>query len=391
MKIRPAERLSHFPVYLFDQLDQAKAEVEATGAEVIDLGVGDPDKPTHEHIVEALCEAVQDPANHHYPSYKGLPEFRQAVAGWYERTHGITLDPNTEALSLIGSKGGVGHLPAALVDPGDVVLIPDPCYPAYKPGIIIAGGEIVTMPLLEEKGFLPDLDAIPEDVAQRAKLMLINFPGNPTAAVADLDYFEKVVAFAKKNEIIVAHDAPYSKISFDGFRCPSFLEAPGAKDVGIEFNSMSKTFNMSGWRIAFAVGNAEVIAALGKVKSNVDMGIFEPLQHAAIAALNGSQDCVEESRLLYKGRRDVLVDGLCSLGWKVEKPKASFFVWMPVPEAGTSSADFASRVLKDAHVVITPGNGFGGCGEGYLRMALTVEEPVLKKVIQRLDKAGFRY
>ena len=391
MMIRSADRLKDFPVYLFDQLDRAKAKVEATGAHVIDLGVGDPDKGTPKHIVEALCRAAQDCANHHYPSYKGIPELREAIASWYEKRHNVALDPDSEVLALIGSKGGIGHLPSALVNPGEIVLIGDPCYPAYKPGIILAGGETYSVPLLEENKFLPDLKMIPAEVASRAKIMLLNYPNNPTAAVATVEFFNEVTNFARKHEIIVAHDVPYSQSCYDGYRAPSFLETSGGKEVGVEFNSLSKTYNMTGWRIAFAVGNPEVIAALGKVKSNVDMGIFEPIQYAGVAALTGPQECVEEMRRLYEGRRDVLVEGLRGLGWPVEKPKATFFVWMHVPEEGTDSASFASKVLERAHVVITPGIGFGRHGEGYVRVALTVDEPTLEITIKRLRDAGFSY
>lgn len=391
MQILPAKRLDLFPVYLFDQLDQDKAKVEATGADVIDLSVGDPDRETPAHIVQALCEAAHNPVHHHYPSYRGLPEFRQAIASWYQDTFRVTLDPDAEVLSLIGSKGGIGHVPSALADPGDIVLIPDPCYPAYKPGIVLADAQFETMPLLESNGYLPDLDAIPASVRKRAKLMILNYPQNPTAAVATAEFFSHVVRFAIENEIIIVHDAAYSQAYFDGERVFSFLEVPGAKDVGIEINSMSKTFNMSGWRIAFAVGNRKVLAALGKVKSNVDMGVFEPIQMAGVAALRGSQDCVQHMRALYQGRRDVLVEGLNGLGWNVQKPKATFFVWLPVPEKGKLSGEFASEVLQTAHVLITPGKGFGDCGEGYVRIALTVEEERLREVIDRLEKTGFRY
>jgi len=391
MQIRPAKKLDLFPVYLFDQLDQDKAKVEATGADVIDLSVGDPDRETPAHIVQALCEAARNPDHQHYPSYRGLPVFRKAIADWYEQVFRVTLDPDAEVLSLIGSKGGIGHIPSALVDPGDVVLIPDPCYPAYKPGIVLADAKFESMPLYESNGYLPDLKAIPASICKRAKLMILNYPQNPTAAVATREFFEEAVAFAEQNEIIIVHDAAYSQAYFDGERVISFLEVPGAKDVGIEINSMSKTFNMSGWRVAYAVGNRRVLAALGKVKSNVDMGVFEPIQIAAVAALRGSQDCVTQMRSLYQGRRDVLVEGLRSLGWKVEKPKATFFVWLPVPEKGKPSGVFASEVLQKAHVLITPGKGFGDCGEGYVRIALTVEEERFREVIQRLKRSNFVY
>ena len=391
MKIQSASRIESFPVYLFDALDAAKAEQEAKGVDVINLSVGDPDRPTPKYIIDAMKQAVDDPANHHYPSFKGLPAFRQAVAHWYEQNRNVKLDPETEVLSCIGSKRGVNDLPLALVDPGDIVLVPDPCYAAYLPGIIAAGGEIYHMPLLEENNFLPDLEAIPAEICQRAKMMLLNFPGNPTAALGPLSFFERVVAFAKKHEIVVAHDAPYSEAVFDGERQPSFLEAEGAMEVGVEFNSMSKLFNMSGWRAAFAVGNADVIGLLGKIRSNLDMGIFQPIQHACVAALTGSMEFPQQMTQVYQRRRDLLIDGLANLGWAPHKPPATFFIWTPVPVPEESSGDFADRVLKEAGVLITPGRGFGQHGEGYIRIALTVEEEDIAQVLERLDKAGFRY
>lgn len=391
MEIQGASRLSKLPVYLFDALDAKKAEQVAKGVDVIDLGVGDPDRPTPKYIIDAMKQAVDDSRNHHYPSYKGLPEFRKAVAHWYKQNFKVDLNPDTEVLSCIGSKRGVADLPMAFVNPGDVVLLPNPCYTAYIPGIVMAGGEVYFMPLKEENEFLPDLDAIPEDICKRAKLMILNFPGNPTAALAPLSFFDKVVAFAKKHNIVVAHDAPYSEAIFDGERQPSFLEAAGAKDVGIEFHSCSKVFNMPGWRVAYASGNAQALAHLGKVRSNVDMGIFQPIQYAAIAALTGNMDFPREMSKVYQRRRDVLIKGLNELGWNVRVPKATFFVWTRVPEKGASSADFATRVLEKAGVLITPGNGFGDGGEGYIRIALTVEEDIMQQAVERIKKAGFVY
>jgi LL-diaminopimelate aminotransferase len=391
MEIKGAERLQHLPVYLFDALDSAKAELVAKGVDVIDLGVGDPDRPTPSYVIDALKKAVDNPANLHYPSFKGLPVFRQAVAHWYKENFNVLLDPDTEVLSAIGSKRAMADMPLAFINPGEVLLLPDPCYPAYIPGAIMAGGEVAFMPLKEENGFMPDLDAIPEEMCKKAKLMYLNFPGNPTAALAPSSFFEKVVAFAKKNEIIVAHDCPYSEAVYDGERQPSFLETPGAKEVGVEFHSMSKVFNMSGWRIAFAVGNKDVLSKLAKVRSNVDMGIFEPLQHAAIAALTGSMDFTRETTAIYKERRDVLCDGLNKLGWNMIIPKGTFFVWTRVPAKGVSSADFASQVLQKSGVLITPGTGFGQGGEGYIRIALTVDKERMKEVVARIEKAGFTY
>lgn len=391
MNIQGADRLSKLPVYLFDDLDAQKEAEEAKGVKVIDLGVGDPDRPTPNYIVDALKQAVDDDKNHHYPSFKGLPAYRKAVAFWYKSNFQVDLDPNSEVLLCIGSKRGVADLPMALCNPGDVVLLPNPCYTAYIPGVIMAGAEVHFMPLLEQNDFLPDLDAVPSDIRKKTKLMILNFPGNPTAAIAPISFFEKVVAYAKENEIVVAHDAPYSEAVFDGNRQPSFLETPGAKDIGIEFHSMSKVFNMSGWRCAHVVGNAKVLSYLGKIRSNADMGVFEPIQHAAIAALTGSMDFTREMASVYQRRRDVLVEGLNSLGWRVRKNPATFFIWTPVPEPGIGSIEFAKKVLQKAGVLITPGRGFGEFGEGYIRIALTVEEPVCREVIERIRSAGFVY
>jgi LL-diaminopimelate aminotransferase len=391
MNIQGAERLKELPIYLFDDLDNQKAEEEAKGVKVIDLGVGDPDRPTPKYIIDALKQAVDNDKNHHYPSYKGMPEYRKAVAHWYKSNFKVELNPDSEVLGCIGSKRGVADLPMALCNQGDVVMIPDPCYTAYIPGILMSGAEVYYMPLLEENGFLPDLEAIPEDIRKRAKLMLLNFPGNPTAALAPLSYFDKVVAFAKENNIVVSHDCPYSEAAYDGQRQPSFLEAEGAKEVGIEFHSLSKVFNMSGWRCAHAVGNAEVLGYLGKVRSNVDMGVFPPIQHAAIAALTGTMDFTREMCKTYQKRRDVLCAGLDRLGWNVTKPSGTFFIWTKVPQQGISSGDFAKDVLLKAGVLITPGTGFGKHGEGFIRIALTVEEDVYAEVVDRIEKAGFVY
>ena len=391
MEIKAAERLNHFPVYLFDKLDADKAEVEAKGMDVISLGQGDPDEGTPPDIVEELCRAAADSKNHHYPSFKGLPQYLQAIAKFYKDNFGVELDPGPEILSLIGSKGAMGRIPLALANPGEVVLCPDPCYPAYIPGIILAVAEMHTMPLLEKNNYLPDLTKIPEKVARRAKLMLLNYPNNPIGAVANPEFFREVVAFAKKYEIIVAHDAPYNMLVFDDEKPLSFLETPGAKDVGVEFHSMSKLFNMTGWRCAFVSGNRHVIAALSKLISNVDMGIFKPIQFAAIKALNNGTAFMDKMNNLYQERRDVIVKGLRSLGWKVDLPKGSFFVWFPVPEKGKESIPFALELLHKTGVLLTPGRGFGEYGEGYLRIALTVSSERLKEVIKRIRNAGYIY
>ena len=391
MDIKAAQRLSRFPKYLFDTLDELKASVVAKGMDVIDLGVGDPDAGTPSQIVDELKRAVENSDNHHYPNYKGLPVFRNAIADWYKKSFGVELDPETEVLSLIGSKSGMAHLPLAVVNPGETILLPDPCYAGYKPGILISDAEIFEMPLLEQNAFLPDLSEIPEDVAKKTKLMILNYPNNPTGAVATSEFFEEVVEFASKYEIIVAHDAPYSAICFDKYRHPSFLETPGAKVLGVEFHSMSKLFNMTGWRIAFVVGNADIVAALGKLKSNFDMGIFQPIQYAAVKALSTMEEYIEEMTEVYEKRRNLVVNGLKSIGWKVPSAPATFFVWMPVPEEGKLSMDFASEVLEKSGVLLTPGIGFGKYGEGYLRLALTHPEDILSEAIERLKKTGFIY
>lgn len=391
MEIKGADRLQQLPVYLFDALDAMKAEEQAKGVDVIDLSVGDPDRPTPGYIIDALKQTVDNPKNHHYPSFKGLPELRRAVSSWYANNFNVTLDPDKEVLLCIGSKRGVADLPMALCNPGDIVLVPNPCYTAYLPGILFSGAQYHYMPLLEENNFLPDFDAIPGDVCQKAKLMILNFPGNPTAALAPMSFFEKAVDFARKHNIVIAHDAPYSEAVYDGERQPSFLECPGAKDVGIEYHSVSKVFNMSGWRIAYASGNPAVLSHLAKVRSNADMGAFMPVQYAAIAALTGSMDFTRNMTQVYQRRRDIFIDGLNKLGWNARKPPATFFIWTPVPEAGVSSGDFAAKVLKQAGVLITPGKGFGDNGEGFIRIALTVEEDQCQTVVDRLRDAGFVY
>jgi len=391
MEINAAKRLNQFPVYLFDKLDADKAEVEARGVKVISLGQGDPDEGTPQDIVDELYRAAGNSQNHHYPSFKGLPEFLKAVSAFYKEHFDVALNPGPEILSLIGSKGGMGRIPLALVNPGEVILCPDPCYPAYIPGMILADAEIYKMPLLRENDFLPDLTKIPEDVARRSRLMVLNYPNNPIGAVATPEFFREVVEFAKKYEIIVAHDAPYNMMVFDDEKPLSFLQTPGAKEVGVEFHSMSKLFNMTGWRCAFVSGNQNVIKAMSKLISNVDMGIFKPIQYAAIKALKNGRAFIDKMNNLYQERRDVVISGLKNLGWEINAPKASFFVWLPVPEKGTDSIPFALELLKKTGVLITPGRGFGQHGEGYLRIALTVSTETLKDVIARIKKAGYIY
>ncbi|MBW2196118.1 MAG: LL-diaminopimelate aminotransferase [Deltaproteobacteria bacterium] len=378
-----AERLKRLPPYLFKELDRQKEEVRAKGVDIIDLGVGDPDLPTPPHIIEALKSAAQDHTNHRYPSYSGMVDFNAAVAEWYRGRFNVSLDIDSEVVTLIGSKEGIAHIPLALINPGDIALVASPGYPVYHIGTQFAGGEPYFIDLLKENSFLPDLESIPSEVVKRAKMMFINYPNNPTAAVATKEFFDSVVAFADKHDIIVCHDAAYSEMSYDGFKPMSFLEVDGAKSVGIEFHSLSKTYNMTGWRIGFAVGCADLVNALGQVKSNIDSGVFQAVQIAGVAALKGDQACVDQMCRTYQERRDILVGGLRSLGLSVEKPRATFYVWMDVPK-GYSSAEFSSRLLSDAGIVTTPGNGFGSAGEGYIRMALTVAKERMKEVVERI-------
>ncbi|MBW1897350.1 MAG: LL-diaminopimelate aminotransferase [Deltaproteobacteria bacterium] len=382
-----AERLKRLPPYLFKEIDRQKEEVRAKGIDIIDLGVGDPDIPTPPHIIEALKKAAESPANHQYPSYSGMDEFNRAVAGWYKRRFDVALDPGNEVVTLIGSKEGIAHIPLALIDPGDLALVPSPGYPVYHIGTQFAGGEPYFMDLLKENHFLPDLKAIPPDVAGKSKMMFINYPNNPTSAVATREFFESVVTFAEEHGVIVCHDAAYSEMAFDGYNPLSFLEIEGAKSVGIEFHSLSKTYNMTGWRIGFAVGHADLIGALGQIKSNIDSGAFQAIQIAGIAALEGDQTCVEEMRRTYEERRDVLVEGLQAAGLSVEKTRATFYLWIEVPR-GRTSAEFAGLLLTEAGIVTTPGNGFGAAGEGYIRMALTVDRERLGEAVERIKRLG---
>ena len=377
-----AERLKRLPPYLFKEIDRKKAEVRAKGVDIIDLGIGDPDLPTPGHIIEALQEAAVDPPNHRYPSYSGMLEYRAAVADWYRRRFNVDLDPEKEVLALIGSKEGIAHTPLAFINPGDISLVPTPAYPVYNTATIFAGGESFFMPLTRENGFLPDLDAIPEDVARKARLLFINYPNNPTAAVAEVGFFEKVVAFARKYEILVCHDAAYSEMAYDGYRPPSFLQAEGAKEVGIEFHSLSKTYNMTGWRIGFAAGNKEAVEGLGAIKSNMDSGVFQAIQIAGIKALRHDQSCVKEMIDVYTRRRDLMVEGLRKAGFALDAPKASFYLWVRVPD-GYTSAGLATRLLEKG-VVVTPGNGFGEPGEGYFRIALTQKRERLQEALERI-------
>ena len=386
--IEKAERLQKLPPYLFAELDRKKAEAKAKGVDVIDLGVGDPDMPTPEHIIESLTRAAHKPQYHKYPSYTGMNDFREAVSRWYKKRTGVELHPLQEVVSLIGSKEGIAHIPLAFINPGDVVLVPSPAYPVYAIATMFAGGIPYEMPLLKKNNFLPDLTAIPTDILDKSKMMFLNYPNNPTGAPATEAFFKEVVEFARQHNIMICHDFAYSEMTFDGYLPPSFLETPGAREVGIEFHSLSKTYNMTGWRIGFAAGNAEIINGLGQIKSNIDSGIFEAIQVAGIEALEGDQSCIEEMRKVYTERRDVLVAGLQNLGLKMDVPKATFYVWFEAP-TGHTSTSFSGLLLEKAGIMATPGNGFGDPGEGYVRMALTVSKERLQEAITRMAAIKF--
>ena len=378
-----AKRIESLPPYLFAEIDKRKREVEKKGVDIIDLGIGDPDLPTPPHIVEAACNAAKDPSNHRYPSYEGMLSFREAVAAWYKQTKHVTVDPEDEVLTLIGSKEGIAHSPFAFLDPGDIALVPDPAYPVYNNATVLADATPYSVPLTEEHEFKPDLESIDGEIAKKAKIMFLSYPNNPTAATVERSFFKEVVDFAHDHDIIVLHDNPYSELTFDGYEAPSFMAVKGAKEVGIEFGSLSKTYNMTGWRIGFAVGNAEILNGLRRVKTNVDSGTFQAVQIAGIAALTGSQDCVKRNVAIYRERRDILVDGLSAAGMEVKKPKATFYLWVKVP-SGTTSIRFSMSLLERAGIAVTPGVGFGKYGEGFVRFALCVSAERLMEACERI-------
>ena len=383
MKWEYAERIKRLPPYLFDRIDSLKNEMIKKGADIIDLGVGDPDIPTPQPIIEVLKREVEVAENHRYPFFKGMDAFREASADWYEGRFGVSLDADTQILSVIGSKEGISHIPVAFVDPGDIVLVPEPGYPVYAITTSFSGGEVHYMPLLQKNDFLPDLDKIPEDIAEKAVLMYINYPNNPTSASATGGFFRDVVEFAKKHNIIVCHDAAYTELYFNDRKPMSFLETPGAMDVGMEIHSLSKTFNMTGWRIGMAAGNRELINGLGKAKSNMDSGIFQPIQLAAAFALGHADELSGPIREIYKGRRDVLGAALSDAGLSFSTPESTFYFWVKVP-GGETSESFTTLLLEKAHVVVTPGSGFGPSGEGYVRFTLCTFEARLKEAGERL-------
>jgi len=380
-----SKKIQSLPPYLFLEIDRAKRQARKEGRDIIDLGVGDPDQPTPKFIIDALSQAAQDPANHRYALDQGMPALRLAIEAWYRRRFNVALDPDTEILPLVGSKEGIAHFPLAFLNPGDISLIPDPCYPPYKGGTLLAGGRPYLMPLLESNAFLPDIERIPFSARRKAKIIYVNYPNNPTSACASIDFYRRLIKFARKNNIIILSDLAYSEMAYDGYKPQSLLELEGAKDIVVEFHSLSKTYNMTGWRIGWACGNAGLVAALAKIKSNIDSGIFSAVQLAGVAALKSPQDYISKMCALYQARRDCLMEGLKGLGWKAALPKATFYAWIKTP-GKVGSINFAGRLLEEADIVVTPGVGFGRYGEGYIRMALTLPEERIKEALSRLKR-----
>ena len=379
-----SERLGKLAPYPFVEISRIIAEKRAAGADVVTFGIGDPDIPTPQPIIDRLLEASLDPPNHRYPETDGLPELRRAIAHWYENRFGVVLDPDTEVLPLIGAKEGIGHAAFCFLDPGDIALVPDPAYPVYGVGTMFAGAESHVMPLREQNGWLPELDAIPAEVARAAKVLWLNYPNNPTSAVANAEDFASAIAFCRDNDIALLHDAAYSEVGYDGYRSTSFLEVDGAREVGIEFHSLSKSYNMTGWRIGMAVGNADMIKALFQIKANLDSGIPQAIQQMAIEALSGPQTYIDDNNAIYQWRRDRVIEALTKMGLQVEVPRASLYVWAPVPQ-GFASAEFAARLLEETDIVVTPGSSYGQCGEGYIRLSLTTPDSQVEKGCQRLE------
>ncbi len=388
--MKVSQRLEKIPPYLFAEIDRKIAEAKAKGIDVISLGIGDPDSPTLQPVVDAMHKAIDNPKNHDYPPYNGTEAFRKAACSWMKRRFGVELDPESEMLCNIGSKEAIAHVFFAFVDEGDYTLVPDPGYPVYKNATIFAGGTPYSMPLLEENGFLPDLDKIPEDIARKSKIMFLNYPNNPTGAVATKEFFKKAVDFCKKYSILLCSDMAYSEMTFDGYKAPSVLEVEGAKDVALEFYSHSKSYNMTGWRVGFVCGNKDAVKALGTIKNNIDSGTFKAIQEAAIAAFDIDNSYIDKLNKMYQERRDVMEKGLKELGWRVKPSKATFYIWIPVPK-GYTSEQFATKMLEDAAIVVPPGNGYGKFGEGYIRIALTKDVEVLKECIKRMKDAKILY
>ena len=388
--MKVSERLEQIPPYLFAEIDRKIAEAKAKGIDIISLGIGDPDTPTLPPVVEEMHKAIDNPKNHDYPPYNGTEKFRKGACEWMKNRFGVELDPDKEMLANIGSKEAIAHVFFAYVDKGDYTLVPDPGYPVYHNATIFAGGTPYEMPLLEENGYLPDFDKIPEDIAKKSKIMFLNYPNNPTGAVADLDFFKKAVDFCKKYDILLCSDMAYSEMTYDGYKAPSVLQVEGAKDVAIEFYSHSKSYNMTGWRVGFVCGNADAIKAVGTIKNNIDSGTFKAIQDAATAAFTVDAKYINDLNKMYQERRDAAEEGFRELGWSVKPSKATFYLWLPVP-SGMSSEEFVTIMLEKAHVVVPPGNGYGKYGEGYFRVALTKDVETIKECIRRMKEAGIRY
>jgi LL-diaminopimelate aminotransferase len=388
--LKPAERLGSLPPYVFARLDELKANARSQGVDLIDLGMGNPGGPTPQPVIEAAIAAIRDESNHGYPPFEGTASFRRTITDWYHRRYGVSLDPDGEALPLMGSKEGLGHLAMAYIDPQDVVLVPTPSYPAHFRGPAIAGADIHTIPLRAENNWVLDLKDIPEALAARAKVLYFNYPNNPTGAVAPREFFEEIVDFARHHQILLIHDLCYAELAFDGYQPTSLLEIPGAKEISVEFHTLSKTYNMAGWRVGFVVGNRRVIQGLRTLKTNLDYGIFSALQKAAEAALQLSDDYLEEVQLRYRTRRDFLVEALATLGWTVDKPLAAMYLWVACPP-GISASDFALMLLQKTGIVVTPGTAFGEGGEGYVRISLIADCDRLQEAVDRLKRANIRY
>ncbi len=388
--MKQTQRIAKIPPYIFAQIDKQKAEAIAKGIDIINLGIGDPDLPTPDYIIDAMSDAIRDPKTHDYPPYEGTLEFRQAVADWYLDRFNVTLDPKTEVLSLIGSKEGIAHAFLTFLDPGDIAILPNPGYPAYEVNTIIAGGVPYLVPVTEENGYEIDFDKIDSDIASKANMIFLNYPGNPTGALASDKFFKRAIAWAKQHNVLICMDNAYSEVYYDNKKPRSILEFEGAKDIAIEFHTLSKTFNMTGWRIGMAVGNAEAIQALGKIKTNMDSGVFKAIQNASIVAFKDYAPFVARQNTIYQRRRDIIVNGLNSLGWSIKKPAASFYIWAKVPK-GYTSESFTIHLLNTTGVLIVPGSGYGTGGEGYFRISITTKEENLHNAIKRLQDANIRY
>lgn len=389
LNIAQSSRMHRLPPYVFAQVNALKTELRRAGEDIIDLGMGNPDLPTPKHIIDKLVEAAQKPHNHRYSASRGITRLRDAISGWYKRRYDVDIDPESEAIVTIGAKEGLSHLVLVLISPGDVVLAPNPTYPIHPYSAIIAGGDVRSIPIGPHRNFLEDLEIALKQTWPRPKLLIISFPHNPTSVVVDLDFFKKIVDFAKENNIMVIHDLAYADLTFDGYKAPSFLQAPGAKDIGVEFFSLSKSYSMAGWRVGFCVGNPEIVAALTRIKSYLDYGVFQPIQIASIIALNGDQSCVDEIVSVYRSRRDTLVDGLNRVGWHMEKPKGTMFVWAPIPEQfrKMGSVEFSKFLIREARVAVSPGLGFGEYGDEHVRFALVENEMRTQQAIRGIRRA----